>query len=49
VPLSLTGSTDLAAQFDGFTRRILQSDAVVPEEAPSTKAPLALNRLASIW
>ena len=50
VPLALTGNTDLAAQFDGFTRRILDADDVKPVEAPAKKgAPLGLNRLASIW
>jgi pilus assembly protein CpaE len=47
VPLALTGNSDLATQFDSFTRRILESDAVAPAEAPVRT--LALNRLASIW
>jgi pilus assembly protein CpaE len=50
VPLALTGNTDLAAQFDSFTRRILDADDIAPVEAPVKKsAPLGLNRLASIW
>ena len=49
VPLALTGNTDLAAQFDGFTRRILDADDVAPVEAPVRKTALGLNRLASIW
>jgi pilus assembly protein CpaE len=51
VPLALTGNTDLAAQFDGFTRRILDDDDLAPVEAPLKKSatPLGLNRLASIW
>ena len=47
VPLALTGNSDLATQFDSFTRRVLESDAVAPPEAPVRT--LALNRLASIW
>jgi pilus assembly protein CpaE len=49
VPLALTGNTDLAAQFDGFTRRILDSDDTATVEAPVKKTALGLNRLASIW
>jgi len=49
VPLALTGNTDLAAQFDGFTRRILDDDDVAPVEAPVKKTAMGLNRLASIW
>lgn len=49
VPLALSSNTDLAAQFDRFTRRILNGNAELPVEAPVTKAALGLNRLASIW
>jgi len=49
VPLALTGNTDLAAQFDSFTRRILDDDDIAPVEAPLKKTALGLNRLASIW
>ena len=50
VPLALTGNSDLATQFDGFTRRILGDDDLAPVEAPLRKTtPLGLNRLASIW
>ena len=49
VPLALTGNTDIAAQFDRFTRRILDpaSDAP-PRQAPKRKLP-GLERLASLW
>jgi pilus assembly protein CpaE len=51
VPLALTGNTDIAAQFDSFTRRILDDDDLAPVEATANKkaTPLGLNRLASIW
>jgi pilus assembly protein CpaE len=50
VPLALTGNTDLAAQFDSFTRRILDPAGEVPDAAPSARRiPLGLNRIASIW
>jgi Flp pilus assembly CpaE family ATPase len=48
VPLALAGNTELAAQFDSFTRRILDPSG---EAAVMTikKSPLSLNRIASIW
>jgi pilus assembly protein CpaE len=50
VPLALTGNTELAAQFDRFTRRILDPAGEVAEAAPpARKIPLGLNRIASIW
>jgi pilus assembly protein CpaE len=48
VPLALTGDTDLAQQFDSFTRQILE-----PGEAQvalgARKGLLNLDRIASIW
>jgi len=50
VPLALTGSTDLAEQFDSFTRRIIDPLAEDAEPAASgRRIPLGLNRIASIW
>lgn len=49
VPLALTGNTDLAAQFDRFTRRMLDPAAEIAPAAPAKKGPLSLNRIASIW
>jgi pilus assembly protein CpaE len=49
VPLALAGSSDIAAQFDRFTRAIL--DPSVPHSAAEpqkTRMP-GLQRLASIW
>lgn len=48
VPLALTGNTPLAAQFDSFTRRILESTGVAPAEAQQANS-VSLSRLASIW
>jgi Flp pilus assembly CpaE family ATPase len=38
VPLALSGNTDLAAQFDRFTRRILEPRIELPEEVPAKSA-----------
>jgi pilus assembly protein CpaE len=47
VPLSMTGNTELSAQFDSFTRGMLD----LPVEAPESgrRGALGLQRLASIW
>jgi pilus assembly protein CpaE len=48
VPLALTGNSDIAAQFDSFTRQIL--DPATETAAPAAKRRLpGLDRLASIW
>jgi pilus assembly protein CpaE len=49
VPLALTGSTPLAAQFDSFTRRMLEGEGEAPAEAPAGNGAISLSRLASIW
>jgi pilus assembly protein CpaE len=50
VPLALTGNSDLAAQFDHFTRQILDPDAGSTPVQPQQKRKLpGLERLASIW
>jgi pilus assembly protein CpaE len=48
VPLALSGNTDLAAQFDSFTRRVLGSPIEAPEDTSKPRA-LRLGRIASIW
>jgi pilus assembly protein CpaE len=48
VPLALSGSSELASQFDRFTRRMLDPDASV-QVASGKRAPLRLERLMSIW
>lgn len=47
VPLSLTGHSDIAGQFDRFTRRIL--DIAVERSDAGRRGALGLQRLASIW
>jgi pilus assembly protein CpaE len=49
VPLALTGNTPLAAQFDSFTRRMLDAEDLSPADAPANAGPVSLSRLASIW
>ena len=49
VPLALTGNTPLAAQFDSFTRRMLDAEGVAPAEEAQGPAVKSLSRLASIW
>lgn len=49
VPLALTGNTDLALQFDRFTRRILNPDAEIEPAAVGRKGPLRFERITSIW
>jgi pilus assembly protein CpaE len=49
VPLALTGNTALAAQFDSFTRRMLDDEGEVPADVRSKKPAFGLPRLASIW
>ena len=47
VPLALTGNTELAGQFESFTRRML--DVTVEPAASSRRGTLGLQKLASIW
>ncbi len=49
VPLALTGNSDIAAQFDRFTRRILDPTAEAPSAQPARRVRPALERLASLW
>jgi pilus assembly protein CpaE len=49
VPLALTGNSDIASQFDSFTRRILDPAS---EPAPTTvgkRSLLGIEKLASLW
>jgi pilus assembly protein CpaE len=48
VPLALTGNTDIAAQFDHFTRQLLDTDAQAPA-VPAKRVLTGLGRLASLW
>ena len=49
VPLALTGSTPLAAQFDSFTRRMLDAEGAASAQADPGTGMVSLSRLASIW
>jgi pilus assembly protein CpaE len=48
VPLALTGNSDIAAQFDAFTRHVLDRSGEAP--LPTGKrSMLGLEKIASIW
>lgn len=49
VPLALTGDSEIAAQFDSFTRRIVDPEAASTPQQPAKRSRLALDRLASMW
>ena len=49
VPLALTGNSDIASQFDSFTRRILDQGADAPAAPVAKRNLLGLEKLASIW
>ena len=53
VPLALTGDSDIATQFDHFTRQILEPGAVMPAPEPARRRLPGLDRLtagiASVW
>jgi pilus assembly protein CpaE len=50
VPLALAGNSDIATQFDQFTRRLLDPAATAPAAAAAPKRSLlGLEKIASIW
>jgi len=49
VPLALAGDSEIARQFDRFTRGILEPAAVAAAAEPARRGRLSLERLASIW
>lgn len=49
VPLALTGNSDMATQFDRFTRRILDPSAEDTLVTVQKKGLLGFDRLASLW
>jgi Flp pilus assembly CpaE family ATPase len=49
VPLALTGNSDIAAQFDHFTRQILDPGPDAAAAPPAKRNLLGLQKLASIW
>jgi pilus assembly protein CpaE len=49
VPLALTGNSDIAAQFDSFTRQVIDPAVdTAPVQQPK-KRGLGIERLASLW
>jgi pilus assembly protein CpaE len=49
VPLALTGASDIATQFDSFTRSILDPNADAPAAPSGKRGVLGLEKLASLW
>ena len=50
VPLALTGNSEMAAQFDSFTRKILEPEGqLVDLTQAARRVPLGLKSIASIW
>jgi len=49
VPLALAGGSDIAAQFDRFTRMILDPNGEVPTPQPAKRKVPGLDRIASLW
>jgi pilus assembly protein CpaE len=48
VPLALTGDSDIATQFDSFTRQIVEPEVAAPPQG-AKRSRLGLDRLASMW
>ena len=48
VPITLAGNSDLAQQFELFTRSFVQTEPPA-EPAPPSRKPLNFQRLASLW
>jgi Flp pilus assembly CpaE family ATPase len=50
VPLALAGNTEIASQFDAFTRHIINPAAGSETPAPAKRAAkMGLERIASLW
>jgi pilus assembly protein CpaE len=49
VPLALAGNSDIAAQFDSFTRAILDPNAAVQAPPAARRVGTGLQRIASLW
>jgi pilus assembly protein CpaE len=49
VPLALAGNSDIATQFDQFTRRLLDPAAGAVSPAAPKRGLLGLEKIASIW
>ncbi len=49
VPLALSGNSDIATNFDQFTRRLLDPNTGTGPVAAPKKSAMGLNRIASLW
>jgi pilus assembly protein CpaE len=49
VPLALAGNSEIAAQFDAFTRHIISPAAGTEAPAQAKRTKLGLERIASLW
>jgi len=49
IPLAQAGNSELATQFDQFTRRVLDPNADLATAAPQKRNLLGLEKLASLW
>jgi septum formation inhibitor-activating ATPase MinD len=50
VPLTLAGNSEIASQFDRFTRRVLHPKAVEHDvETTQKRGLLGLEKIASLW
>jgi pilus assembly protein CpaE len=49
IPLAQAGNSELATQFDQFTRRVLDPTAEFAAAAPQKRNLLGLEKLASLW
>jgi pilus assembly protein CpaE len=49
VPIALAGNSEIATQFDAFTRKLLDPAAQVVVDPANKKGMLGLERIASLW
>jgi pilus assembly protein CpaE len=49
VPLALTGDSEIAEQFDSFTRRIVDPEAASQAQQTGKRSRLGIDRIASMW
>lgn len=49
VPLTMAGNSDMAAQFDQFTRQLIDPSFIASSSESAKKGRLGLDRIASLW
>jgi len=49
VPLALAGTSDIASQFDQFTRRLLDPGTEAVQAAGTKRTLLGIDKIASLW